>query len=79
MKMTFDQAIASLSIREEWEVLLEYIQAQRESAIADFQNPDYVDNACKLARLGGEISAYDSILRNFKNGSDQRAIQDRLE
>jgi hypothetical protein len=66
MNMTFDQAIASLSIREEWEVLLEYIQAQRESAIADFQNPDYIDNACKLARLAGEIAAYDTILRNFK-------------
>jgi hypothetical protein len=67
MHMTFDQAIASLSIREEWEVLLEYIQEERESAISDFQNSDYVDNPSKLARLAGEISAYDTIIRNFRN------------
>ena len=70
--MNIDQAIASLSIREEWEVLLEYIQEERESAISDFQNPDYVDNACKLARLGGEISAYDQLLRNFRNATSTR-------
>jgi hypothetical protein len=67
MKMTLDQAIASLSIREEWDIITEYLDAQREAAIADFQNPDYVDNPSKLARLAGEISAYDSILRNFKS------------
>ena len=69
MNMTFDQAIASLSIREEWEVLLEYIQEERESAIADFQTPEYTDNACKLARLAGEIAAYDQLLRNFRNAT----------
>jgi len=40
MNMTFDQAIASLSIREEWGVVLDFIQEERESAISDFQNPD---------------------------------------
>jgi len=72
MNMTFDQAIASLSIREEWEVLLEYIQAQRESAISDFQNPDHVDNACKLARLAGEVAAYDSIIRIFRDAPNSQ-------
>jgi hypothetical protein len=67
MNMTFDQAIASLSIREEWGVMLDFIQEERESAISDFQNPDYVDNPSKLARLAGEISAYDAILKHFKN------------
>lgn len=75
MNMTFDQSIASLSIREEWEVLLEYIQEERESAISDFQNPDYVDNPSKLARLAGEISAFDTITQNFQNGtSSSQAI-----
>ena len=67
MNMTFDQAIASLSIREEWGVVLDFIQEERESAIADFQNPDYIDNACKLARLAGEIAALDRVLQNFQN------------
>ena len=65
--MNFDQAIASLSIREEWGVILDFMQEERESAISDFQNPDYVDNPSKLARLAGEISAYDAVLRHFKN------------
>ena len=67
MNMTFDQAIASLSIREEWDVLLEYIQEERESAISDFQNPDYVDNPSKLPRLAGEVADYDSIIRIFRD------------
>lgn len=67
MSMNLDQAIASLSIREEWGVVLDFIQEERESAISDFQNPDYVDNPSKLARLAGEISAYDAVLRHFKN------------
>jgi len=48
-------------------VVLDFIQEERESAISDFQNPDYVDNPSKLARLAGEISAYDAVLRHFKN------------
>lgn len=69
MNMTFDQAIASLSIREEWGVVLDFIQEERESAISDFQNPDYIDNACKLARLAGEIAALDRVLQNLQNGT----------
>ena len=69
MNMTFDQAIASLSIREEWDVIIDFITEQREIAIADFQNPDYIDNACKLARLAGEIAAIDRVLQNFQNGT----------
>ena len=69
MKMTFDQAIASLSIREEWGVIIDFITEQREIAIADFQSPEYTDNACKLARLAGEIAAYDQLLRNFRNAT----------
>ena len=42
MNMTFDQAFTSLKIREEWDIVLEYLDAQRESAISDFQNqPDH--------------------------------------
>lgn len=65
--MNFDQAVSNLQAREEWVAIIDYLNTERESAIADFQNPDYVDNPCKLARLAGEISAYDSILRNFKS------------
>jgi len=72
MNMTFDQAVASLSIREEWDIVLEYLDAQRESAISDFQNPDHVDNACKLARLAGEVAAYDSIIRIFRDAPNSQ-------
>lgn len=67
--MNIDQALASLHGRDDWKIVLEYLSQQRESAISDFQNPDYIDNACKLARLAGEIAAYDSITKNFKNGT----------
>jgi len=67
--MNFDQAIASLSIREEWGVIIDFITEQREIAIADFQSPEYTDNAYKLARLAGEIAAYDQLLRNFRNAT----------
>ena len=67
MNMTFDQAVTSLKIREEWDIITEYLDAQREAAIADFQTPDHVDNACKLARLAGEVAAYDSIIRIFRD------------
>jgi hypothetical protein len=69
MNMTFDQAIASLSIREEWDVIIDFITEQREIAIADFQSPDLTDNPSKLARLAGEIAAYDTIIRNFRDAT----------
>ena len=67
--MNFDQALSNLQAREEWAVILDHLSTERESAIADFQNPDYVDNPSKLARLAGEISAFDTIIRNFRNAS----------
>ena len=67
--MTFDQAVTSLKVREEWGIIVEYLDAQREAAIADFQTPDHVDNACKLARLAGEVAAYDSIIRIFRDAT----------
>ena len=70
--MNFDQAIASLSIREEWGVIIDFITEQREIAIADFQNPDLTDNPSKLARLAGEIAAYDTIIRNFRDATSTR-------
>jgi hypothetical protein len=69
MKMNFDQALSNLQVREEWDFILDYLSKERESAIADFQNPDYIDNACKLARLAGEIAAFDRVIQNFQNGS----------
>ena len=65
--MNFDQALANLQVREEWSIILDYLTKERESAISDFQNPDYIDNACKLARLAGEVAALDRVIQNFKN------------
>ena len=63
--MNFDQAVSNLQAREEWVAIIDYLNTERESAIADFQNPDYLDNACKLARLAGEVSAIDRVIQNF--------------
>ena len=65
--MNFDQAVSNLQAHEEWGVILEYLDAERESAIADFQNPDFIDNPSKLARLAGEISSLDRVIKNFKD------------
>ena len=65
--MNFDQALANLQVREEWSVILDYLTRERESAISDFQNPDYIDNACKLARLAGEVASLDRVIENFRN------------
>jgi hypothetical protein len=67
--MNFDQAVSNLQAHEEWAVILGYLDAERESAIADFQNPDFIDNPSKLARLAGEISSLDRVIKNFKDAS----------
>ena len=59
--MTLKQALSRLRGRDEWEVVLVYLKAEREQAIGDFQSSDLLDNTAKLARLAGEISALDRI------------------
>lgn len=65
--MTFKQALSRLRGRDDWEVILDYLLAERESAIGDFQSADHLDNPTKLARLSGEISALDRIYQTLKD------------
>ena len=65
--MTFKQALARLRGRDDWEIVLEYLSAEREQAIGDFQSPDHLDNSIKLARLAGEISALDRIHQTLRD------------
>ena len=74
--MTLKQALARLRGRDDWEVVLEYLQTERESAIQDFQNPDYLDSQTKLARLSGEISALDRIYQTLKDDTQGKTASD---
>ena len=65
--MTFQQALDRLKGRDDWDIILDYLSAERESAIGDFQSPDNLDNTVKLARLSGEISAIDRILITLRD------------
>ena len=65
--MTFKQALSRLRGRDDWEIVLEYLSAEREQAIGDFQSPDHLDNLTKLARLAGEIPALDRIYQTLKD------------
>lgn len=65
--MTLKQALSRLRGRDDWDVVLEYLTAEREQAIADFQSPDYLDNPTKLARLSGEIAALDRVSQVLKD------------
>jgi hypothetical protein len=65
--MTLKQALSRLRGRDDWEVVLSCLAAEREQAIGDFQSPDYLDNPTKLSRLSGEIAALDRISQVFKD------------
>ena len=65
--MTFKQALSRLRGRDDWNIVLDYLNAEREQAIGDFQSPDHIDNTPKLARLAGEISAIDRIHQTLKD------------
>ena len=67
MNMTFQQALDRLKGRDDWNIVLDYLLAERESAIGDFQSADHLDNPTKLARLSGEISALDRIYQTLKD------------
>lgn len=74
--MTFQQALDRLKGRDDWDIILDYLSAERESAIGDFQSPDHLDNTVKLARLSGEISAIDRILITLKD--EQRGSSETI-
>ena len=63
--MDLPTAIARLHGRDDWNAVLEYLNQERESCLADFQNPEHTANPQTLARLAGEIAAFDRTLRNF--------------
>lgn len=63
--MNLKDALLNLRDRDDWKTVLAFLLSERESAIVDFQSPDYLDNPIKLARLSGEISAIDRIFQNL--------------
>ena len=65
--MTLQKALLQLHAREDWDVILDHIRVELETAMLDFQTPELLDNPQKLARLAGEISALDRLLRVFSH------------
>ena len=51
---------------------MEFLEKEREMLINDFHTPELMDAPQALARLGGEISTLDRIIRTFNNGQSQR-------
>ena len=68
--MTLQKALFQLHAREDWDVILDHIKVELETAMLDFQTPELLDNPQKLARLAGEISALDRLLRVFSHGEE---------
>jgi hypothetical protein len=70
--MTIDQALRSIKDSTEWKIIMEFLEKEREMLINDFHTPELMDAPQALARLGGEISTLDRIIRTFNNGQSQR-------
>ena len=68
--MTLQKALLQLHAREDWDVILDHIRVELETAMLDFQSPDQLANPQKLARLAGEISALDRLIRVFSHGEE---------
>tara|TARA_R110000796_G_scaffold17023_3_gene52618 strand:- start:866 stop:1075 length:210 start_codon:yes stop_codon:yes gene_type:complete len=67
--MTLADAIENLRAREDWDTVVAHVRAELNSAMLDFQTPDLLDNPQKLARLAGEIAAFDRLVRIFSNAT----------
>ena len=65
--MTLAEAIENLHAREDWDTVVAHVRAELNSAMLDFQTPDLLDNPQKLARLAGEIAAFDRLARMFSD------------
>ena len=63
--MNLAKAVAYLYGRDDWNIVLEYLKQEREACLSDFQDPDCTSNPQSLARLAGEIAAFDRALRNL--------------
>ena len=68
--MTLQKALLQLHAREDWDVILDHIRVELETAMLDFQSPDQLDNPQKLARLAGEIAALDRLIRVFSHAEE---------
>ena len=68
--MTLQKALLQLHAREDWDVILDHIKVELEPAMLDFQTPELLDNPQKLARLAGEISAFDRLIRVFSHDEE---------
>ena len=64
--MNLSKAIARLHGRDDWNVVLDYLEKEREGCLSAFQDPARLENPQFLARLAGEISAFDRALRNLR-------------
>ena len=69
--MTLQKALLQLHAREDWDVILDHIRVELETAMLDFQTPELLDNPQKLARLAGEISALDRLLRVLSHDEEK--------
>ncbi len=67
--MNLTQATTRLYGRDDWNVVLEYLKDEREACLTDFQNPEHMSNPQALARLAGEIAAFDRTLRNLTDAT----------
>lgn len=69
--MNLGDAIAGLGDQTEWKVVKDFIKAQRDMCLIDFQDYNHVDNPQKLARLSGEIAGLSRISEALENaGTD---------
>lgn len=66
MKMNLDKAVTHLHGRDDWDEVLDYLEGEREGCLSDFQDPSRMENPQALARLAGEIAAFDRALRNLR-------------
>ncbi len=69
--MTIQEALNRLHLREDWNTVLDHIKVEFDSAMLDFQTPELLDNPQKLARLAGEISALDRLLKTFSHAEEE--------
>lgn len=64
--MTLPEALASLADRDDFHVVRRFIQSQLDFCLADFQDPELIDNPSKLARLAGEIGGLTRVMEALK-------------
>lgn len=61
--MDLATAIVRMGSDETWLTFMEYVKAERESCLTDFQNLEMVEKPQSLAYLAGEIAAFDRLLK----------------